>query len=334
MIELPPIDIDQVYFFRDCHSVDSVKEILTLNPTIKAVIGDNASLWCFDLEVQTYVMPFWFVSEFYQSDFHRQHYQDFYPTECVFNFCINKKSIPRYLALRAVEFYGLQNYRYTYSGSCYNIRDDRILQEILQADPDQQRFTKDLISQILGPVTILPYFVGIPDVSNESTADKGRIASYGGNLFAWITGLDKIFNSSLVSLITETCPEDYGLASVFTEKTFFALLGLTMPIWVGGYRNAEQFQKMGFDIFEDVIDHSYQYHDSVFFRSLKAVEDNLDLLNLTVDQARDLRQSMLPRLRENRKYFMSQEFLQWFREKMRDWPSSVRQIALEKYPIF
>jgi hypothetical protein len=333
MILAGPTDPDHIDWLEDVQSARSIKEAIQDHPEIKMVIGDHASLWDFDLDVETYTLPFWFVSEFYRHKFHLQEYEDSYPTECVFNFCINKKTIHRYLTLRAVEFFNLSSYRYSYSGSCANIGDGRILQEMHLADPAGQRFTKDLICQILGPVTIPCNFVGRDLAPDHMIADRGAVSDYGNNFFSWISGLDKIFQSSLVSLITESCTEDYDRVSVFTEKTFYSLLALTVPIWVGGFRNADQFKQMGFDIFEDVIDHSYQYEDAIFFRSFRAIEDNIDLLRLDLGQASDLRRDLLPRLRKNRDYLMSQQFLRWFQDRMQDWPSTVRCMVSEKYPI-
>lgn len=333
MIKGEEIRSDQIVFLQDTQSATSIKKAVVDNPKIKAVIGDNASLWNFDTDVQTYTLPFFFVSTLYRAKFHLCEYQERYPTECVFNFCINGRTIPRYLTLRAVEFFKLSNYRYTYSGSCNNIRDEYILQEINLLDPTEERFTKELVSQILGPVTIPPNFVGIDTPCSQIITEHGAVFDYGGDIFPWISGLDRIFQSSLISLITESCAEDYDLSSVFTEKTFYSILGLTMPLWVGGFRNAEQFRKMGFDVFEDLIDHSYQYEKTVFLRCLKAIEDNIDLLRISINQAHNLRQRMLPRLQKNRDYLMSQQFIEWFREQMHDWPETVRSIVLKHHPI-
>lgn len=66
-----------------------------------------------------------------------------------------------------------------------------------------------------------------------------------------------VFEPTVVSLITEP---DYASDSVFmSEKTVFAFESGTVPIWFGAGKYAEAFKQLGFDVFEDLIDHAYQH---------------------------------------------------------------------------
>ena len=80
---------------------------------------------------------------------------------------------------------------------------------------------------------------------------------------------------SAVALISESA--DFQKASVFTEKTLYALMALNFPLFIGGYGHADQLTRMGFDVFDDIIDHSYQYKETLFERCYYAFYNNLEL---------------------------------------------------------
>jgi hypothetical protein len=85
-----------------------------------------------------------------------------------------------------------------------------------------------------------------------------------------------VFEPSCVSLITE--PSYYERETIVTEKTLMAMWAGTIPIWVGGWGVASWLQRHGFDIFDDIVDHSYQWLANPKDRVYHAVADNLDLL--------------------------------------------------------
>ena len=87
---------------------------------------------------------------------------------------------------------------------------------------------------------------------------------------------DNLFESSCISLITE--PSFYERETVVTEKTLMALWGGTLPIWVGGWGIADWMQSTGFDVFDDIIDHSYQWMPDPYERCYHAIYNNLDIL--------------------------------------------------------
>lgn len=176
--------------------------------------------------------------------------------------------------------------------------------------------------EILGNVTIPPRFLGVA-TNNTEVATVGSNYDYGGNYFAWKTGLDSVFSSSLLSLITEADNGDYDKVTVFTEKTVYAILGLTIPVWPGGYRHAIMFETMGFDVFPDLINHAYQFEDTVFMRCWRAFKDNLDLLK-DLSKAKKIREAMMPRLLRNREYLLSKKFVDWYSKEMENWPHELK----------
>jgi hypothetical protein len=86
----------------------------------------------------------------------------------------------------------------------------------------------------------------------------------------------QVFEPACVSLITE--PVYYERQTIVTEKTLMAIWGGTLPVWVGGWRCASYMRDQGFDVFDDVVDHSYESLPDPEQRVRAAVELNLDLL--------------------------------------------------------
>lgn len=105
-----------------------------------------------------------------------------------------------------------------------------------------------------------------------------------------------LFNQSVVSLITE--PTFYERGCHISEKTIMAIYSGHLMIWVGGWCSADMAAKLGLDIFDDVIDHSYQYIEHPTMRCVEAVLRNLNLLN-NLDYQIELRQRFSNRLANN-----------------------------------
>ena len=85
-----------------------------------------------------------------------------------------------------------------------------------------------------------------------------------------------VFEPTCVSLITE--PVYYERETIITEKTIMAMYAGTIPIWVGGWRIADYLQQAGFDVFDDIVDHSYQSLLDPEDRCRQAIILNQDLL--------------------------------------------------------
>lgn len=283
---------------------------------VDAVLGQTSSIWDFVSEIPLYTLPVTFRVFLQQPGPHCDPLPQSLRTRHVFNFMINKKMDHRYLTMRLIEYFGLTSYDYTYSGSCTNINDEQIYRDIRSLDPDAKTFTDEVMSEILGPVNI-----PIRKVAPEHT----------GYYEVWQHGLRDILQNSLVSLVTESDNGDYGPVSVFTEKTVYAWAAGTIPIWPGGYRNAEQMQRMGFDVFEDLVDHGYQYEDTMFMRCYRAFHDNLGLLDMDLAEANTLRQRLQRRFEKNHAHLTSSKLHQWYRAQLRRWPESLRNAMCERH---
>lgn len=96
------------------------------------------------------------------------------------------------------------------------------------------------------------------------------------NLVIWENVVGEYFKSSTIAIITETV--FWEKASAITEKYLMALYGCCFPIFCGGYKMADAVEELGFDVFDDIIDHSYQYEIHPTDRVLKALENNRNIL--------------------------------------------------------
>lgn len=88
--------------------------------------------------------------------------------------------------------------------------------------------------------------------------------------------LQSYYRDSFVELVTESsfCPPSFML----TEKTLNSIYGCNFPILFSGAGAVAHLRGVGFDMFDDIIDHSYDYIPNPFDRILHAVEDNRKLL--------------------------------------------------------
>jgi hypothetical protein len=322
------IDIkDNFILCRDCQSQKTLQQVMAQFPDTTAILGDHAVLWDFDIGIALYTLPLNFLRNimlFDQTDCENQDITK------IFNFMINKKNDHRYLTLRLIEYFNLTDYIYTYSGSSKNINDTRIFADIYQFDPQRKMFPVDVMMQILGDVTVAPRFLGINGYLGDAV-QNGSVR-YPGNYESWKCGLSEIFNTSLISLVTESDNGDHDQVTVFTEKTVYAVMGMTIPVWPGGYKHADMFESMGFDVFADIIDHSYQHESTMFMRCWRAFEDNLAVLQ-DLSAAEQISRDIMPRLMRNRERLFSPALLDWYRDQMQTWPPNIKSEVYNQFKL-
>jgi hypothetical protein len=271
-----------------------------------------------------YTCPAWLVQQIRMFRQDRIPLIDSVTTEYACNFMINKKQVNRYLMLKLQEMFDL-DCTYSYSGKFRGYDMSTIIQELESLDW-QDMMTQRQRGFLLAPVELPQRWIEYtgempPENPDKDKDDPLSWKYYGGNTWSWVNGLHDIFEKSAISLITESVAYDRG--AVFTEKTAFSVMGLTLPIWVGGYGQAAEWEKLGFDIFDDVIDHSYQYRDTLFERCWWAVKSNLDLLR-DRERAAQLRSSMMPRLLANRDLLMSDHVRDRCWDMVESWPQEIR----------
>jgi len=145
-------------------------------------------------------------------------------------------------------------------------------------------------------------FIPFEGITNPPEYDNGKPHSQ-----LWNAIFSEKFCSSTFSIITE--PVFWEKGCIITEKYLMTLHGCCFPIFCGGYAMPEQLTRIGFDVFDDVIDHSYQYEAHPGLRILNALELNRKLLenhNVKKLDYMDRHQKNLSLVRENLDSFMDQ----------------------------
>lgn len=260
-------------------------------------------IWCADIWLADHVEIF--------RDLNPQVLQ----TDYTVNFVINKKQVNRHLAIKLCEFFDLEK-NYTWSGVDRNFD----MTEIIQEWTNVKHLDSFVKSFLLSPIVTDPRWVG-----QRMDVSQCSVQSYGGNLHSWQSGIDRIVGMSAISIITES--QKFEKAIHFSEKTAYAVLGQTFPLWIGGYRQADEWKTMGFDVFDDVIDHSYQYRDTLIERCWHAFADNLGILT-DKHHADQLRKKHKTRLRHNFDLLVGGQVALSELAKIARWPSDLRKLAM------
>jgi hypothetical protein len=121
--------------------------------------------------------------------------------------------------------------------------------------------------------------------------------------------IEPFFDQSLFSIVNETTQrndesEFNGVPHIFcTDKIFKVFSFYHIPIINGGHGLVKYLREEGFDMFDDIVDHSY---DSIIDENerLFAVFDEIVRINsmYTLSRCNDLKQNMQARLINNREF--------------------------------
>jgi len=84
-----------------------------------------------------------------------------------------------------------------------------------------------------------------------------------------------LYQNSFVEFVTESV-YDYDLAWV-SEKLINNQLGSNFPIWISGKGTVAWLREHGFDVFDDVVDHSYDSVQDPVVRMQMCIDSNLNL---------------------------------------------------------
>ena len=108
--------------------------------------------------------------------------------------------------------------------------------------------------------------------------------------------LDYIYGSTAVNIVTET--QFFQHTGIVTEKTFHAWMAEQIPIVIGHKGIVEHCRQMGFDMFDDLVDNSYDTVDGAN-RITAAIERNQYLIQGKIDL-----EPYKQRLQRNREYVL------------------------------
>jgi hypothetical protein len=111
------------------------------------------------------------------------------------------------------------------------------------------------------------------------------------------TYLRQYYEHSAVEVITET--EYYSKGHHTSEKFLHCMIGSCIPLLIGQQYHVRYLQQLGFDMFEDIIDISYDEIEDPLLRMYTAVKNNLRILT-EKDFCVDLHRTCDERLKNNR----------------------------------
>ena len=241
-----------------------------------------------------------------------------------FNFMINKKRVNRFLCIKFVEWFELSNFDYTWSAVDRNFDMVDIIAE-LDLLGSRSPLSPAARSFVLTPIQLKKRFIGV----SGNTTSNVRL-DHGPDSWTW-RNLQNIFLNSGISLITES--DLHQRAAIFTEKTLYAVWGLTFPIWIGGYNQAKEWKRIGFDTFDDVIDHSYQNYDTLIERCYYAFFLNLELLS-NIDKTQKLRLVHKDRLFKNRELLLQNHLGKFVDQEISKFPEDLQSAMPEILKYF
>ena len=230
-------------------------------------------------------------------------------TKFCFNFFVDRNlNVNRYLLIKLVEHFKFDCFDYVLNTD-KKLCNSRVVLDQLPHVHDAE-LLKEFRHKILRPITL--------DTKHNKNYTPDRIPCV---VNEWTDNLEPLFNQSAVSLISE--PNGDQIASIFTEKTMFAIMGLTFPIFVGGYGHADYLKQVGLDTFDDIIDHSYQFLPTLPERCFYALKNNMHILS-DLDLAKQLRQDHLARLLKNRELLYDQILTMHVYSVVDSWPAPLK----------
>jgi hypothetical protein len=312
--KLDQLTDNDILYMHDVFDYSALMEIFNNKGRSKYVVADH---WCHvDYpDVPIYTLPLYAVGV---PEIIKPLTETDYQTRCTFNFLVNKKQVNRFLCLKLVEFFKLSNYEYTHSGYNSEFNMENIIQE-LDSLGNCAPLTGWDRGFILGPSTIpSKYFLMGDNLQDGIRLGISDIRS------SYYNHIQHVIKHSAISLITES---NWGQrASTFTEKTVFAALGLTLPIWVGGWQQATGWKRLGLDTFDDIINHNYQNYETQIERCYYAFADNIDLLT-NHEKTAKLREQLMPRLKHNQELLLNGCLINYTKTKIANWPAELQAVV-------
>lgn len=287
-----------VFYAGDYLDLDAVATTIKKFGNPEAIIGDVEGT------VLDLGMPFYFVPDLNMGmlNWRMQHLTSCqlpsmaWQTHHCFCWSINRNTIDRYLVIKLIEWLGLST-SHTWSGLGRSADCSILFNEMNSIK--SAWFTDELRSFLLSPIQMSDRYVQEPNVEKNQTLFR---AGHGTVVSQWQHVQRDLASTCAVYLLTESAS---GIARnyTFSEKTSWALMAGNFPIWAGNYGQAQQATMMGIDVFSDIVNHDYQWYDTLIERCYHAIVDNITLLtNLSLVQ--DLRWKCRDRLLANRDWYL------------------------------
>jgi hypothetical protein len=314
---------NQILLMVDVFDDYALKKIIEKYGRPRYVIG-TLSYYKSEFDISVYTAPIWIETELARYKSTPLVYSELQNLQTLYtaNFQVNKKQINRFLAIKFCEIFEV-DVNYTWSGIGKDFDLEHIVKEQNNIrDPVIEKYWANILSPIS---KFKQKWIQWEDL-DEAQSNGSSIPNYGENSAVWNNGLHNIVSSTAISLITESIWTQQAMT--FTEKTVYAIAGLTFPVWVGGYRAATEWKNKGFDIFEDIIDHSYECMPTLIERCFYAFYLNKHILT-NLELAKRLREENMSRLLSNRAKLTSDTFREYNRKIIKTWPLELQDPALQ-----
>jgi len=137
-------------------------------------------------------------------------------------------------------------------------------------------------------------------------------AGHNHNIGNFENKLRSMYRNSFVEIVSES---QFSAPSFFiTEKTAHSFYGCNFPIILNGCGAVAHLRELGLDVFDDVIDHSYDSIANPFDRIVTAIESNRRLLT-DPGYAKQLWQQCQTRFEKN--ILVMRTIYSWYETRMR-----------------
>lgn len=158
----------------------------------------------------------------------------------------------------------------------------------------------EAVFQEYGPLFPEVWRLKTPDhkflrIDNDVLLDRYQSGNFNQDP-TWLTNAD-FYQTSFCSVIAETCPES-DLPN-FSEKIIRALASGHIVIVIGAQNSVKYLKELGFDMFDDIIDHSYDLHPNLLNRVVGVFEQIDQLGKKSLNELTELKKSIYPRLIKN-----------------------------------
>lgn len=97
------------------------------------------------------------------------------------------------------------------------------------------------------------------------------------NVSNFKNSLSNYYQNTFVEIVSETTYTEKSY--LLTEKTLNSIYGCCFPIMISGQGSVAFLREIGFDVFDDIINHNYDSIDNPVDRLYSAINDNLELLS-------------------------------------------------------
>jgi hypothetical protein len=124
--------------------------------------------------------------------------------------------------------------------------------------------------------------------------------------------LRNLYRDSFVEIVSESVFSSPSF--MFTEKTAHAFYGCNFPIMLAGCGAVAHLRELGLDVFDDVVNHSYDSIQNPIDRVVAAVESNRTLLTNT-DYAKQSWKRCQPRFEHN--VAVMRDIYSWYERRAR-----------------